>query len=133
MLKFTRTLMLPVVLFAAASLFAPVQADAKSCFKKAAVGNALTEGLAKFQVDAALLQATDWNIYWTWVASGADDTTVRPRNTKALAEKLGRAGVPVTAKYYPGIGHVGILMALSVPFRKNAAVLDDVTAFIAGG
>ena len=68
-----------------------------------------------------------------FLATGADDTTVRPRNTKALAEKLGRAGVPVTTKYYPGIGHVGILMALSVPFRKNAAVLDDVTAFIAGG
>ena len=83
MLKFARTLMLPVVLFAAASLFAPERADAKSCFKKAAVGNALTEGLAKFQVDAALLQATDWNIYWTWVASGATPGyTFGPRSYK---------------------------------------------------
>lgn len=68
-----------------------------------------------------------------FLASGADDTTVRPRNTKALAEKLGRAGVPVTTKYYPGLGHVGILLALSRPFRRNAAVLDDVTEFIAFG
>lgn len=45
-------------------------ADAKACFKKAAVGNALTESLAKFQVDAALLQATDWSIYFTYVAAG---------------------------------------------------------------
>ena len=83
MLKVARTLMLPVVLFSAASLFAPQQADAKSCFKKAAVGNALTEGLAKFQVDAALLQATDWNIYWTWVASGATPGyTFGPRSYK---------------------------------------------------
>lgn len=45
-------------------------ADAKSCTTKAAVGSALTEGLAQFQVDAALLQATDWNIYFTYVSSG---------------------------------------------------------------
>lgn len=43
-------------------------ADAKDCFKKAAVGDALTQDLAKFQVDAALLQATDWSIYFTWVS-----------------------------------------------------------------
>ena len=49
---------------------AAVPAEAKTCFTKAAVGNALTEGLAKFQVDAALLQATDWSIYFTYVASG---------------------------------------------------------------
>lgn len=65
------------------------------------------------------------------LATGADDTTVRPRNTKALADKLTRAGVPVTTHYYPGISHVGMLLALSVPFRRNAAVLDDVAAFIA--
>lgn len=65
------------------------------------------------------------------LATGTDDTTVRPRNTKALAEKLSRAGVPVTTHYYPGLSHVGILLALSLPFRKNGAVLDDVAAFIA--
>lgn len=52
------------------SMISSAPADAKSCFKKAAVGDALTEGLAKFQVDAALLQATDWSIYFTWISSG---------------------------------------------------------------
>ena len=66
-----------------------------------------------------------------FLATGSDDTTVRPRNTKALAEKLSRAGVPVTTRYYAGLSHVGILLALSRPFRKNGAVLDDVAAFIA--
>ena len=70
-------------MLAAAALVTSAPADAKSCFKKAAVGNALTEGLAHFQVDAALLQATDWNIYWTWVASGATPGyTFGPRTYK---------------------------------------------------
>ena len=60
-----------MALVAAATVsLAGAPAEAKSCFKKAAVGNALTEDLAKFQVDAALLQATDWNIYFTYVSSG---------------------------------------------------------------
>ena len=56
-------------------------AEAGTCFKKAAVGNALTEGLAKFQVDAALLQATDWSIYFTWIAgSGTPGYSFGPRS-----------------------------------------------------
>lgn len=70
MTTFARTVISTSALLAAAALVTSAPADAKSCFKKASVGNALTEALAKFQVDAALLQATDWNIYWTWVASG---------------------------------------------------------------
>jgi acetyl esterase/lipase len=65
-----------------------------------------------------------------FLATGADDTIVYPRNTVALAERLKRVGVPVTVRSYPGISHVGIMLALSVPFRANAPVLEDVAAFI---
>jgi|SRR6185312_10221476 hypothetical protein len=62
---------------------AAAPAEAGSCFKKAAIGNALTENLAKFQVDAALLQATDWNIYFTWVAgAGTPGYSFGPRSYK---------------------------------------------------
>lgn len=63
---------IPLVMAAAllVGAFASTQAEAKSCFKKAAVGDALTQDLAKFQVDAMLLQATDWNIYFTYISSG---------------------------------------------------------------
>jgi hypothetical protein len=64
---------IPRSLIAAAGLaavFAGSPAEAKQCFKKAAIGDALTQNLAQFQVDAMLLQATDWNIYFTYVASG---------------------------------------------------------------
>lgn len=64
--------------------------SAKSCFKKAAVGNALTEGLAKFQVDAALLQATDWSIYFTYVSgNGTPGYTFGPRSYKCTSETVG--------------------------------------------
>ena len=61
---------------------------------------------------------------------GADDITVYPRNTKALATKLSAAGAVVGAKYYPGIGHAGIVTAFAPAFRGNAPVLDDVDRFL---
>jgi hypothetical protein len=67
MRTFARPLVAVLAIAAAAGL-AAAPAEARSCFKKAAIGNALTEGLAHFQVDAALLQATDWSIYFTWVS-----------------------------------------------------------------
>jgi len=61
-----RTLLLTII--AAGTPLVAAPAEAKSCFKKAAAGTAVTEGLAKFQVDAALLQATDWSIYFTYIS-----------------------------------------------------------------
>lgn len=66
------------------------------------------------------------------LATGADDTTVYPRNSHQLADRLTRAGAKVIVRSYPGVGHVGILLALSVPFRGQAPVLDDVTRFVGG-
>ena len=63
------------------------------------------------------------------LATGDADTTVKPRNTRALAEKLRAAGAEVVVRTYPGVGHVGILLALSRPLRGKAPVLDDVAAF----
>jgi hypothetical protein len=45
----------------AAVALAATPADAKQCFKKAGIGEASTADGAKFQVDEALLQATDWS------------------------------------------------------------------------
>lgn len=61
---------------------------------------------------------------------GLDDTTVYPRNTKALTERLQRADAVVEAKYYAGVGHAGIVTAFAPPFRGNAPVLDDVDRFL---
>lgn len=60
---------------------------------------------------------------------GTGDTRVRPRNSQRLAARLKTAGGEVRLKLYPDVGHVGILTALAVPFRRQAPVLADVAAF----
>ena len=62
--------------------------------------------------------------------AGGADTTVRPRNTISLAERVRAAGGPVESKLYPGVGHIGIVTAFAPLFRGRAPVLDDVWDFI---
>ncbi|WP_439533706.1 alpha/beta hydrolase [Polymorphobacter sp.] len=57
---------------------------------------------------------------------GETDDTVLPRN----ATNLALAGTPATLKLYPDLGHIGILLALSRPFRPKAPVLNDTAAFL---
>lgn len=61
--------------------------------------------------------------------TGDADTTVKPRNSRALAEKVTALGGKAELKLYPGVGHSGIIMAVSRPFRGIAPVVDDVVAF----
>jgi acetyl esterase/lipase len=60
---------------------------------------------------------------------GDSDDRVKPRNSRKLAALLRGAGSDVRLKLYPGLGHVGILTALAVPFRRRTPVLADVAAF----
>jgi acetyl esterase/lipase len=60
---------------------------------------------------------------------GDSDTRVMPRHSRKLAGLLEAAGGDVRLKLYPGLGHVGILAALAIPFRRQAPVLADVAGF----
>lgn len=60
---------------------------------------------------------------------GADDVRVRPRHSRALAARLEAAGAKVELTLYPRLGHVGILTALAIPFRRQAPVLADLAGF----
>ncbi len=62
--------------------------------------------------------------------TGADDTVVKPRNSKALSAALVAAGVEAQMLTYPGIDHVDILIALARPMRGRAPVLVDAANFI---
>lgn len=62
---------------------------------------------------------------------GEADDLVYPRNTKALAAALKRNGHVVRSKFYPGVDHVGTLLAISKPLRDKAPVIDDVVGFFA--
>jgi len=67
-----------------------------------------------------------------FLATGADDATVEPRNTEALAARARAAGRAVTVEVYEEADHVDVLLALGRWFRDRAPVLDDVTEFLRG-
>lgn len=60
---------------------------------------------------------------------GATDTLVMPRNTRALADHLAEAGVPVETHIYPDVDHADTLLALSRTFRDTAPILEEIDAF----
>lgn len=62
--------------------------------------------------------------------TGEDDTTVKPRNSRALSAALTAAGGSAQMVTYPGIDHIDVLIALSRPLRSRAPVLADASAFI---
>ncbi len=66
----------------------------------------------------------------TLLLTGDADDVVRPRNTTALAAALHGVGAPVEVQTYSGVGHIGILLALSKPFRGKASVLDAMSGFL---
>jgi acetyl esterase/lipase len=65
-----------------------------------------------------------------FLATGDDDTTVRPRNTRILAAALRAKGVTVEERHYAGLHHADTVLALSRPFRGKAPVLGEMTAFL---
>ena len=62
--------------------------------------------------------------------TGDADTTVGPYNTEHLTEKMRILGGRVEEHTYPGIAHLGSILALSRGFRWRAPVLDDIETFI---
>jgi acetyl esterase/lipase len=61
---------------------------------------------------------------------GLGDTTVWPRNTRSLAEKLTALGEPVETRFYPSMGHMRIALSLSPPFSAKTSTLADTLDFI---
>lgn len=83
--------------------------------------------------DAAATQPVSFagpNAPPAFLATGENDTTVRPRNTRSLAERLRAARVPVQERIYPGLDHADTLLALSVTFRSKAPELAEMAAFL---
>jgi acetyl esterase/lipase len=62
--------------------------------------------------------------------TGTEDTTVYPKNSRALYKRLHDIGGRVEFKEYSGLSHVGVLLALAKPFRRDdRPVLSDIVAF----
>ena len=65
-----------------------------------------------------------------FLATGDDDDTVDPRNSHRVKAKLESLGSPVEEHIYPGIGHIGIMLAMADGFRWKAPLLEDVAGFV---
>lgn len=63
--------------------------------------------------------------------TGADDTTVDPKNTRSLAAKLKAAGVPVETTVYPGLGHIDTISSFSTVLPLgDRRIREEVIRFI---
>lgn len=62
---------------------------------------------------------------------GADDSTVKPVNSEALAEQIERSGNRADFAEIPERGHIGLVVSLAAPFRGRDQVYDLTLAFIA--
>ena len=65
------------------------------------------------------------------LVTGDADTRVKPRNSKALAQRLTAAGVPNTPVLLEGVTHEGIIMQFARPFSRDRRTLDTVLPFLA--
>ncbi len=65
------------------------------------------------------------------LATGDNDTTVLPRNSQRLADKLRQAGNHVELVSYPGVGHAATVGAFAASLGFVAPVKRDVLGFIA--
>ncbi|MBA2466361.1 MAG: alpha/beta hydrolase [Sphingomonas sp.] len=65
-----------------------------------------------------------------FLAHGSADTIVLPRNSRALAKRLGELGAPVSLRIYPGASHVDLAVSLSRPFRARTPALAESSAFL---
>jgi acetyl esterase/lipase len=63
--------------------------------------------------------------------TGDADTTVKPGNTTRLVAAVAAKGGKATVKVYPGVGHLGTMMALArlLPYTKPP-VREDILAFV---
>jgi acetyl esterase/lipase len=61
---------------------------------------------------------------------GVRDRTVYPENSQTLAARLRAAGSPATLVQYDGLGHIGLILSIARPLRKNGGTLDTIAEFV---
>jgi acetyl esterase/lipase len=65
-----------------------------------------------------------------FLATGEDDTDVKPSNTIRLTTRLKQLNSPVETHFYPDTGHIGIILSLAHRFRHKSPLLDDIARFV---
>jgi acetyl esterase/lipase len=67
-----------------------------------------------------------------FLATGAGDTTVKPKNSINFAKKSEGMGNKVDLHIYDDVEHIGIILSLARGFRSKAPLLDDIAGFVRG-
>ena len=62
--------------------------------------------------------------------TGADDQTVDPKNSRALAQELRRANVEAETRFLEDLGHIEAVVALATALSANSHVREAVLGFI---
>lgn len=65
-----------------------------------------------------------------FLATGADDDTVDPRNSTSVRDALVKRGTQVTYRHYPDTGHIGIILSLAEGFRDRTPLRADIKQFV---
>jgi acetyl esterase/lipase len=66
----------------------------------------------------------------TLLIHGTSDRRVLPEHSERLAAALEAEGVPVTLKFYDGVGHGRVVAALAPPLQFIADTMGDLVVFI---
>ncbi|WP_054107160.1 alpha/beta hydrolase [Novosphingobium sp. AAP83] len=101
--------------------FLPFDTDATINSFGQALDPALTQPITFVRADAPPMLLVTGNV----------DTRVKPRNSKALAQRMTEAGVPNTPVLLEGVTHEGIIMQFAKPFSRDTRALDAVLPFLA--
>lgn len=64
------------------------------------------------------------------LVTGEEDTTVKPRNSRALAARLAGLGADVRLVVIPGLGHADTVTLLARPFDRDRRLLSVAMPFV---
>ncbi len=67
-----------------------------------------------------------------FLGHGESDTTVYPKNSEALAEKVEARGGSAVVEVYPGQSHTDVVKVLSRHFEEDTTLKADIVTFIDG-
>lgn len=68
-------------------------AEAATCVKKAGLGTGSDEASASFQAWEAVLQATDWGMWSTWISSSSKVGTAPGYKVSGVAKRCKAGGI----------------------------------------
>lgn len=86
----------------------------------------------RFTGDDAVLNNVTGPAPSIFLGHGESDTTVYPRNSTALAEKITARGGSARVEIYPGQSHIDVVKVLSRHFDGDATLKADIVNFIDG-